>query len=120
MDDVSLVFDELSAWRWYGKPIVVIHGCAKTGADAHARKVVQHLQAQGLPYVEEPWPARWKEYGRAAGPIRNGQMVSVGKPDLGLAFWDGRVKGCGTLDCMQRLARAGIEFAVIPVKGKSA
>lgn len=36
----------------------------------------------------EPYPADWKKYGRAAGPIRNKQMLDEGRPDLAIGFID--------------------------------
>jgi hypothetical protein len=37
------------------------------------------------------YPADWKKHGKAAGPIRNAEMVSDG--DLLIAFWDGFSRG---------------------------
>ena len=37
----------------------------------------------------------WEKYGRAAGPIRNEQMVNAA--DLVIAFWDGKSKGTKSL-----------------------
>ncbi len=73
-------------------PSLVIHGAA-TGADSLAAKIAAEL---GIP--AEAHPADWTKYGRAAGPIRNQEMVAR-KPDLLLAFPGGR----GTED-MKRLA----------------
>jgi hypothetical protein len=50
------------------------------------------------------FPARWQEHGKAAGPIRNQQMLDEGKPDLVLAFPGGR----GTADMVSRARRAGV------------
>jgi hypothetical protein len=57
------------------------------------------------------FPAKWDEYGKAAGPIRNQEMVDS-KPDLVLAFWDGRSPG--TLDAIKRAVLAGIEVNIYP------
>ena len=37
----------------------------------------------------------WKKYGRAAGPVRNKEMVNYA--DLVIAFWDGKSKGTKSL-----------------------
>lgn len=38
----------------------------------------------------EEYPAKWKKYGRAAGIIRNKQMIIEGNPDLIIAFPGGK------------------------------
>ena len=43
----------------------------------------------------ETHPAEWARYGRAAGPIRNEQMVM--RADCVIAFWDGKSQGTKTL-----------------------
>ena len=42
-------------------------------------------------YSLETYPADWKKYGRAAGPIRNKQMAEM--CDYVICFWDGKSKG---------------------------
>lgn len=61
---------------------VIVHGGA-TGADTEAALHGQHL----FNLQAEVHRADWKKYGRAAGPIRNKQMVELGA-DLCLAFPD--------------------------------
>ena len=46
------------------------------------------LAANGV--VVEEFKADWDKFGRAAGPIRNAQMLREGKPDLVVAFPGGR------------------------------
>ena len=62
------------------QPSLVIQGEAR-GADSLARDVAQNLGIEVLPF-----PANWEKYGRAAGPIRNKQMLDEGDPDGVLAF----------------------------------
>ena len=64
----------------------VIHGGA-LGADSLAGAVAQIL---GLKI--EVYPADWEKYGKNAGFKRNLEMLDT-KPDLVLAFWDGKSKG---------------------------
>ena len=56
------------------------------------------------------YKADWKKYRKAAGPIRNQQMLDEGKPDLVIAFPGGR----GTADMCNRAEKAGVE--VIRIK----
>ncbi len=49
--------------------------------------------------------ADWDKHKRAAGPIRNKQMLVEGKPDLVLAFPGGK----GTRDMIAQARRAGVQ-----------
>ena len=81
----------------------IIHGKA-TGADALADQ-----WAKKRSIAIESYPADWVTYGKAAGPLRNKQMLTQGKPDLVLAF----PGGAGTAN-MINLARANfIEVQVV-------
>ena len=51
----------------------------------------------------EAFPADWKQHGRAAGPIRNREMLAR-KPNLVIAFPGGR----GTADMVRQAKSAGI------------
>lgn len=53
----------------------------------------------------ETYKAKWDEYGKGAGPIRNQQMLDEGKPDLVVAFPGGR----GTKDMVSRAKKAGVK-----------
>src|SRR5690554_3978 len=74
---------------------VIIHGAAR-GAD---RMADNWAQTWGI-HVER-YPAKWHQYGKAAGPLRNQQMLDEGRPDLVIAFPGGN----GTADMVTR-ARA--------------
>lgn len=65
----------------------VIEGEAR-GADTLARLWAEE---QGISVIK--FPADWAKYGRAAGPIRNGQMLKEGKPELVIAFLSKDSKG---------------------------
>lgn len=94
----------------YREPTVVITGDAN-GADCAARE-----WAQELGYELREYKADWTTHGRKAGPIRNQQMLDEGKPDLVLAFWDGKSRG--TLDMIMRAVKAGVPVKIVP-KGVS-
>ena len=58
---------------------VIIHGDAK-GADSLAKEWAEERNVQQIPF-----PANWKKYDNAAGPIRNKEMLDHGF-DLLVAF----------------------------------
>lgn len=80
-----------------GGRLQVIVGDA-AGADHLVRRWCRALH---IPH--RVYEARWVEYGRAAGPLRNQQMIEVG-PDLVVAF----PGGAGTADMLRRAEPAGI------------
>lgn len=89
----------------------VIHGGAQ-GADALAHQVA----VNDLLDVEE-YPADWDTHGKAAGPIRNQQMLDEGKPDLVLAFVDKPLaESRGTADMVRRARAAGVPTYVVEAR----
>lgn len=80
-------------------PTVIIQGGAKGGDE------IGKLTAEALGIKNEEYRADWKGHGRAAGPIRNQQMLDEGQPHLVIAF-----KGYkGTADMVSRAKKAGVE-----------
>lgn len=62
----------------------IIHGGAQ-GADR-----LSGVWARWNNIKETVFPANWKEHGKAAGVIRNQQMLDEGKPDRVMAFKGGK------------------------------
>ena len=60
-------------------------------------------------------PAEWDKHGKAAGPIRNQEMLELHFPDLILAFWDGKSKGTG--DMVRRAMKFGTPVLIEPAEG---
>lgn len=91
------------AWTQAGRParVVLVHGACPTGADALA-----DVYARSMGWTVEPHPAAWNELGRAAGPIRNSEMVAAGA-DVVTAFFQQR-KSAGTEDCVRQAHIAGL------------
>lgn len=87
---------------------VLICGMAK-GADIIAYQLAKRM---GMHVME--FPADWDKHGRAAGPIRNTQMLLEGKPELVIGFHDdlyGKTKHGnprGTFDMMRKAKRKGV------------
>lgn len=94
-NDEHRVFTELDAIS----PSLIIEG----GADGAYALAVLWAEARSCELAS--FPADWAKHGRAAGPIRNQQMIDEGKPDLVLAF----PGGPGTADMVRRAKAAGIE-----------
>ena len=63
----------------------IVSGGAK-GADSLAKQYAQNCD---IKYTE--FPALWEIHGKAAGFIRNGQIINY--CDMVLAFWDGKSRG---------------------------
>ncbi len=90
---VYAVLDEMR--RVYGT-LCIVHGAAR-GADQLA-----HEWAVSRGQEVERHTAQWDLHGKAAGPIRNAEMVACGA-DLAVAF----PGGTGTADCVRRCEEAG-------------
>lgn len=84
----------------------VIHGAAR-GADELAA-----LIAKKLGFETKAFPANWRKYGKAAGPIRNQRMLEE-HPDIVLAFHRDLSKSKGTADTVKRARAAGVKVRII-------
>lgn len=94
-DQVKKVMDDIHART---SVELVISGKAR-GADSLGEKWAIE---NNIPV--DPYPANWNDHGKAAGPIRNQQMLDEGKPDLVVAF----PVGNGTRDMINRSKRANV------------
>jgi len=101
------------------KDTEIIQGCAN-GADTMSAKIAKVL---GLKLVSSKdnntvinkhgFPANWNKYGKAAGPIRNKQMLDEGKPDIVLAFHTNIEKSKGTKNMIEQAKKRGIKVLLI-------
>lgn len=81
-----------------------------SGADSHARDWA--LNEPGVEILK--FPADWKKYGKAAGPIRNKQMLVEGEPDIVYAFTNKPLsQSKGTLNMVTQARKAGIQTVVV-------
>lgn len=96
--DKTSLYRELDNLDCHRSIDAVIHGGA-SGADTLAGIWAKEWGCQVSIY-----PADWQKHGRAAGPIRNQQMLDEGKPDLVVAFPGGN----GTADMVHRARVAGV------------
>lgn len=85
----------------FGPPEIteIISGMAR-GADSLAAE-----WAMRFGFKLHKFPADWNKHGKAAGAIRNQQMLDEGKPDVVIAF----PGGTGTADMVRRAKKAGIK-----------
>jgi len=99
---------------------VLIEGCARGGdwmAGYHAPGKPLGFQG-GWAYLNGieglHFPADWETYPKAAGPIRNRQMLNEGKPDYVIGFHYKPWESKGTKDMMQIARAAGVPTLWIP------
>lgn len=100
---VDIIVERLS--KLSKDTIVVEGGCG--GADLISRNVALDI---GLEVVE--FPAAWKKYGKAAGPIRNMKMLGTG-PILVIAFHDDITNSKGTKHIVREARKQKIDVEVI-------
>jgi hypothetical protein len=106
---VELVLEGLLARN---KRLVVIEGQAR-GADTMAGDWAEEA-VESLEDVDHwPFPADWEQFGKAAGPIRNRQMLTEGKPDVVIAFHDFIPNSKGTKDMVEIAKEAGVPTYVV-------
>jgi hypothetical protein len=87
--------------------IVIIHGGAR-GADTLAGEVARELGMRVAVYKAE-----WEKFGKAAGVLRNLEMLNDGKPDFVLAFHSDISKSKGTANMIKISEKRGIPVKLI-------
>jgi hypothetical protein len=102
-----LISQNLLDWASHTVVECVIEGEQK-GADIMGRKAAEWLRIPVLRY-----PADWTKYGKAAGPIRNRQMLSEGKPTVVLAFHNNIAESKGTANMVRIAQAAGLPVQII-------
>lgn len=85
---------------------IIIHGAAR-GADTIAGIVGYQLN-----FKVKQFTAQWLKYGKAAGAIRNKEMLDQ-KPDLVIAFHSNLDQSKGTKNCINEAKRRGIPVEII-------
>ena len=103
----------LAVWKAAGSPpdVVLVSGGCPTGADAYAETV-----GAAYGFTVERHPADWAKYHKAAGPIRNKEMVQAGADVCVAFFMPGSV---GTANCMRLAEKAGIPIKVYAEFGET-
>lgn len=101
--DAPWLFRTLDDFNLKSRFSLLMHGAAK-GADSLADN---WARSRGVPV--ESYPADWLLHGRSAGPIRNRQMMLVGRPELVIAFPGGK----GTDDMTKLAKKAGVPCCIV-------
>ena len=89
--------------------VEIVSGHAK-GADTFGE---EYAETHGLSL--KIFPPDWKRYGRAAGPIRNREMLkySLEARPVVIAFWNRTSKG--TKDMINQAAKAGVKVHIVDI-----
>jgi hypothetical protein len=109
MTDLNLLAEVLDDLHQKNQITCVISGKAK-GADTLGEV---WAKANGIPVAE--FPADWDKYGKAAGHLRNSEMIVEGKPDYVVAFLHPRSRG--TKNMIKQAKGASIPCRVIGING---
>lgn len=86
----------------------IVNGCASRGVDLLARQWASEHNVQ-----LRRFPADWDEHDKAAGPIRNQEMVDYA--DELVAIWDG--ESTGTRDVFEKALECGLDVHVYQYQG---
>lgn len=101
LTDVAWVFATLDYTHGETPITCLISGGCPTGADEFA---IQWAKKREVNY--RVYPAKWATHGKAAGPLRNQEMIDAERPDLTIVYAGGR----GTKDCADRVIAAGLRL----------
>jgi hypothetical protein len=85
---------------------IIINGGAR-GADKLAGRIAKEM---GFDVIEVP--ANWEKYGKAAGPIRNREMLEL-NPTLVIAFHKNIEESKGTKNMLKIAKEAGVDTILI-------
>ena len=88
----------------YSEPCITILSGTSSGSDSLGER---YANEKG--YTLNRYPADWKQYGKAAGPIRNRQMVK--DADAAIVFWDGQSRG--TKNLIEEAKKQGLIVRII-------
>lgn len=104
-NDRELCFASLD--RFLPEECEIVSGNAK-GADSFGEEYAAEHSIRLAVFKPD-----WGKYGRAAGPVRNRQMLeyALEKKAMVIAFWDGRSRG--TKNMIDQARKAGAEVNIV-------
>jgi len=85
---------------------VIIHG------DARGYRIAGQV-ARELGLLEIACPAEWRKFGRAAGIIRNRQMLEEHRPHIVIAFHPAIEQARGTKHMVETARKAGVPVHIV-------
>jgi len=102
----TYIFEKLQQYHADHVIDCIIEGGA-TGADRCANE-----WATANNIAINTFNADWKTHGKAAGPIRNRQMLTEGKPDIVIAFAVDLLTSPGTANMIATARKAGVNCII--------
>ena len=96
-------------YKKHGDNLVIINGLAR-GADSIADEIARKFLPDGNVLG---FPADWTKYKKAAGPIRNKQMLIEGQPDLVIAFHQNIEESKGTKNMVEQSRKASVPVVIL-------
>ena len=105
VDEQLIIRDVMELEQRFGADNLFIVQGGALGVDAQARRIAVNRK---LCHAE--FPANWSRYGKAAGPIRNQDMLDIARPQVVLAY-PSRAS-IGTRHMIQIARERGIEVIV--------
>ncbi len=105
--DYSVVKRELDKFHQTRGISVLVHGDCIRSPDILADKWARQNRVYRVPV-----PAEWQKHGKAAGPIRNADLIAI--CDVLIAFWNGT--SSGTRDIINQAKQTMTEIFVIRVR----
>lgn len=114
--DAALLYEKMDLFTANLRNVIVLSGhSGSTRYDNTGKKIVLGADLIGESWASsrghtlEVYRADWIKHGKAAGPIRNQEMVDVA--NAAVFFWDGISPG--TIDCIDRSKKRGLKTRII-------
>lgn len=106
---VNIFFKQMKLCPFVDQITEVVSGKAR-GVDT-----LGELWAKHVGISVKPFPADWKRYGKAAGPIRNEEMAKYADACIAIM----RPNSRGTLDMVKRAKKKGLQLFVSVIEFES-
>lgn len=108
----QVIYNTLKELETLYSDITIVHG------DCYGADKLAGDAGVKLAYKIKAFPADWDKYGKAAGPIRNSQMLKE-NIEFVIAFHDNILDSRGTKDMISKSLKAGIPVMLVNSKNES-